>query len=164
MFAIFFIVGVICVGFAIWAYGEDRSAAQGCCVSTAILFFVLTIAGLIAYVDSIDNYGELEGIRDSIVSYERISREVNNAYYTIDKSQILELEKSPPIISLNLENMKQSTNVSQSLIGIRDTIRDYNVLLGRYRSSNKNWFTRMFIAKLPDGLKPIVVNENILEK
>ena len=123
----------------------------------AFVFICLLIGWVATYPGAQARFGNLTGMRDSLVAYEVIARDTKTAYYVVEQSD-LKLGNQP--IVLGLENVKQSTNVSDRLARIGELILDYNMSVSKYRSNWSNWFTKMFIPKPPDDLKPIIVKSD----
>jgi predicted PurR-regulated permease PerM len=136
-------------------------AFMGVCIIIAIALFFITISWFAEYPLSISKYGQLRGTRDSVLSYEIIARETKSAYYAV--KDISDLKLGNVSIDLGLENIKQSTNVSERLSELVKVITEYNQDINKYHSRWSNPFTKLFIAPPPEDLKSIIVSKEILK-
>jgi len=151
-------VGALCCGIA--EYGEGWVKGLYGLGVPLIIFgifsFICLLGWLIVYPGTQSTYGELEGMRISIQSYNSIIKATREAYYTGTANIKLEGQH----IDLGLENLKQSTNVSAAIEKVAGLYVDYNKAAGKYQARWRSWWWRLFMSKPPDNLQPIPTLES----
>jgi len=121
-----------------------------------IAFVVIVIVLPITYVKSINTIADLEAFQDGV--FEAYVMAVN---VTENKAVInLDLEK----LLVSAENIKQSTNLSNRIVELRDQITWYNEALKRLRIKNKIWWLDSFYRDVPDSLRVIKLTGDAFAK
>jgi hypothetical protein len=151
LFVIWFLILAVIVGgffFVTWASRDHDGMAATVFVLAcllAIAWIIISICGVSGYVQSISDYGDLRGVRDSFVSVEKAIEMTKESRYVISEKMLFDAA-----------NLKQSTNVSEAIAAARNTILEYNRKLQKYITLRSFGATRYFCAPVPADLKPLV--------
>jgi len=105
----------------------------------AVILPISVATLIVSYRESVQDYGKLLAYRDVRVSYTRAIE--------MTRDSVIYLHDSGNIASM--ENLKQSTNISDAIAAWRAKEEWYYETLNRYISLNSNWLTRQYIARMP---------------
>jgi len=105
----------------------------------AVILPISVATLIVSYRESVQDYGKLLAYRDVRVSYTRAIE--------MTRDSVIYLHDSGNIASM--ENLKQSTNISDAIATWRAKEEWYYETLNRYISLNSNWLTRQYIARMP---------------
>jgi len=105
----------------------------------AVILPISVATLIVSYRESVQDYGKLLAYRDVRVSYTRAIE--------MTRDSVIYLHDSGNIASM--ENLKQSTNISDTIAAWRAKEEWYYETLNRYISLNSNWLTRQYIARMP---------------
>jgi len=163
----FFLLGLISTVIWITAYNTynngGSSHAEGWMyfggiwtVVFGIAFIIVLMALPVTYIESINDIADLEAFRDGV--FETYITAVNA---TEEKAIVrLDLEK----LLVSAENIKQSTNLSNRIVELRNRVTWYNETLKRLRIKNNIWWLDGFYKDVPESLLVIKLTGNAFAK
>jgi len=140
---VLFIISLIFCSRSDW----NSILAGSIAVVLGITLFVLTILFLCTYPTSVTENGDLLAARTNIEALRTSAIKLNS---------ITTLPKGKEII--DVANLQQSSNASSAIAIYVNSLVNYNSILSRRQQLQKNWFTKPFYAKLPEGLELINVD------
>lgn len=97
------------------------------------------------YCQSVGAIAELEAFCNANkANYELVIDKTNEA--------VIRLE-SEPGLNISVENLKQSTNLSERIKELRDECKEYNINLSKLRKYNSHWLLFLMFANPREELK-----------
>ncbi len=153
---------LLTVGFAIlWIVAYDKNwegwmyfGGVGT-VIFVIAFVIVLIILPISYVDSVNTIADLETFQEAVFE---------NYVVTINATEQATIKLDMEKLLVSAENIKQSTNLSNRIVELRDKVTWYNENLKRLRTKNQIWWIGGFYKDVPDSLHMIILKTKTISK
>jgi len=119
-----------------------------------VLMVICGIIFAISYFYSISAYSKMYAYKQVVPYYElAVARTATVAVVKLPDAEIPPEVRSVLVeLGISVENLKQSSNISDRIVELRDLRKEYYDRLNWYKMCTSKWITRQFIAKMPRDL------------